>query len=52
MVTTVTIFFASVVSRYARQQLFFYIWLPPTTRADLRPMVLHTRVCGSRTSPN
>jgi hypothetical protein len=28
MVTMVTTFFAFVVSRYARQQLFFYIWLP------------------------
>ena len=31
MVTT----FALIVSRYARQQLFFYIWLPPFRAASL-----------------
>ena len=42
MVTMVTTFFAFVVSRYARQQLFSYIWLPPL-------QLILTRVRASKT---
>jgi hypothetical protein len=49
MVAMVTTFFNFVVSRSARQQLFFYIWLPPPLM-QRRGSTDANRCCGVSTS--